>query len=305
MRRSADLIRQDRIDILVDLTMHMAHNRLLVFARKPAPVQVTYLAYSRTTGLDTIDYRLSDPYLDPPGMDESCLQRADDSPAGNLLVLSSRASAPPEVGPLPALEQGHITFGCLNNFCKVNEPVLAALGQTAAGRAQLAAAAACATKGSHRQRVQERAGAGGHRSRSGSSSSRVSAAPASICSCISRIDIALDTFPYNGGTTTCDALWMGVPVVSLVGPDGGGPGRLEPAVQCRLAGTGGPIGRGVRADRQRTGQRSSPPEPTCVRRLRQRMEQSPLMDAPRFARNIEAAYRQMWRQWCTRLADVP
>ena len=105
----ADLIRQDKIDILVDLTMHMAHNRLLVFARKPAPVQVTYLAYCSTTGLATIDYRLSDPYLDPfdasgrsgraAGRRRIVLQRADDSPAGDLLVLSADHRHAADVGP--------------------------------------------------------------------------------------------------------------------------------------------------------------------------------------------------------------
>ena len=87
--KSPMLIRQDQIDILVDLTMHMADNRLLVFARKPAPVQVTYLAYCGTTGLSTMDYRLTDPYLDPPGQCDQFYSEAVDPSAGDVLVLSA------------------------------------------------------------------------------------------------------------------------------------------------------------------------------------------------------------------------
>ena len=147
----ADAIRQEQVDILVDLTMHMGDNRLLVFARKPAPVQVTYLAYCGTTGLSTMDYRLTDPYLDPPGQDESCyseqsVRLPDTYWCYQPLIETS------SIGTLPALQHGHVTFGALNNFCKVTPSVLAAwrrlLQEVPGARLILHASA-----GSHRDRV--------------------------------------------------------------------------------------------------------------------------------------------------------
>src|SRR5262249_16345177 len=121
----AQKIRQDQVDILVDLTMHMAHNRMLVFARKPAPVQVTYLAYCGTTGLRTIDFRLTDPYLDPPGRgDEHYSEQSVRLPETYWCYWPSVQA--PQAGALPALQNGYLTFGCLNNFCKVTAPTLEA-----------------------------------------------------------------------------------------------------------------------------------------------------------------------------------
>ena len=132
----AQTIRQDRIDILVDLTMHMADSRLLVFARKPAPVQVTYLAYCGTTGLSTMDYRLTDPYLDPPDRDERfyCEQSVR---LPETYWCYRPVSSTPGVNSVPALDCGYTTFGCLNNFCKVTPLTLATwcrLLQTMPGR---------------------------------------------------------------------------------------------------------------------------------------------------------------------------
>ena len=119
----AQRIREDGIDILVDLTLHMARNRLLVFARKPAPVQVTFAGYPGTTGLATIDYRITDPYLDPPGLDDGCYAEESIRLPDSFWCydpLDSEAA----VNALPAAEKGYVTFGCLNNFCKVNPLVL-------------------------------------------------------------------------------------------------------------------------------------------------------------------------------------
>ena len=119
----AEMVRDDQIDILIDLTMHMAGNRLLVFARKPSPIQVTWLAYPGTTGLETIDYRLTDPYLDPPG-------RFDASYAEESIRLPETfwcydpLTDPLPVNALPAAANGVITLGCLNNFCKINDGCL-------------------------------------------------------------------------------------------------------------------------------------------------------------------------------------
>ncbi len=127
MNKLRQLVREDGIDILVDLTMHMANNRMLVFARKPAPVQVTYLGYAGTTGLSTMDYRLSDPYLDPPGENDACYSertfRLPETYWGYAPAFADIA-----VTPLPALRENNrgITFGSLNNFCKLTEPTLAA-----------------------------------------------------------------------------------------------------------------------------------------------------------------------------------
>ena len=119
----AEEIRRDRIDILVDLTMHMDRNRLLVFARKPAPVQVCWLAYPGTTGLSAIDYRLTDPYLDPPGLDDRCYSE-ESIRLPDCFWCYDPLDSEPAVNALPAAEKGYVSFGCLNNFCKVNPAVL-------------------------------------------------------------------------------------------------------------------------------------------------------------------------------------
>jgi len=288
----ADLIRKDRIDILVDLTMHMALNRLLVFARKPAPVQITYLAYCSSTGLETIDYRLSDPFMDPPGSNESIYsERTIRLPDTYWCYEPVIASS--QVGPLPALQQRFITFGSLNNFCKVSEPAMAAWIKLLRNvpNAQLLLHA---LEGSHRQRLRDRL------QREGIDPTRVRFAsfmPTQQYFDLYRlIDIALDTFPYGGGTTTCDALWMGVPTISLAGKTGVGRGGLSILSNIGLSElvadseqTYVQLASDLAGDVARLGQLRST--------LRQRMQRSPLMDAPRFARDIEAAYRQMWQTW--------
>jgi len=291
--QAADLIRKDQIDILVDLTMHMALNRLLLFARKPAPVQVTYLAYCSSTGLETIDYRLSDPFMDPPGNDESIYsERTVRLPETYWCYEPVIAGS--EVGPLPALRRGFITFGSLNNFCKVSEPTVAAWIKLlkSVPNSQLLLHA---LEGSHRQSLRDRM------HREGIEAARLRFAsfmPTQQYFELYRlIDIGLDTFPYGGGTTTCDALWMGVPTISLTGKTGVGRGGLSILSNIGLAELVGDseekyvgLASELAGDLERLSQ--------LRRTLRQRMMQSPLMDAPRFARNIEAAYRQMWRKWC-------
>ena len=204
----AQLIRQDRIDILVDLAMHTGNNRLLVFARKPAPVQATYLAYCGTTGLDTMDYRLTDPYLDPPGQNDHFYSEK------SIRLPKSYWCYQPMLEVATQVHQtGPVTFGCLNNFCKVTDPTLDTwaqiLNQVPGSRLLLNAPA-----DSNRDRV------GNFLARRNISSDRllfVDRMPiAQYFQTYRRIDLALDPFPYCGGTTTCDALWMGVPVVSLV-----------------------------------------------------------------------------------------
>ena len=120
----AQRIRQDRIDILVDLSLHMAHNRLMVMARKPAPVQVTWLGYPGTTGLDSVDYRLTDPYLDPCSGENDAFYSERSYRLPHTFWCYDPLASEPDVSALPAIRNGHITFGCLNNFCKVNAGTL-------------------------------------------------------------------------------------------------------------------------------------------------------------------------------------
>jgi predicted O-linked N-acetylglucosamine transferase (SPINDLY family) len=289
----AEGVRQDRIDILVDLTMHMRNNRLLVFARKPAPVQVTYLAYCGTTGLGTMDYRLTDPYLDPPGQDERfyCEQSIH---LPETYWCYRPAIETPAVNALPALAAGHITFGSLNNFCKATPPAIDAWSRL--------------LQAVPRSRLLLHARAGSHRgglldvlSERGISAERVEffdiQPMADYFGVYRRIDVALDPFPYGGGTTTLDALWMGVPVVSLAGQTAVGRGGLSilsnlglPELVAHDAEQYVRIAAELAADLPRLSDLRAT--------LRQRMQRSSLMDAPRFARNIEAAYREMWRRWC-------
>jgi predicted O-linked N-acetylglucosamine transferase (SPINDLY family) len=287
----ADAIRQDRIDILVDLTMHMANNRLLVFARKPAPVQVTYLAYAGTTGLGTMDYRLTDPYLDPPGQDESCYSEQSLRLPETYWCYRPLLALPP-VNPLPALQAGHVTFGCLNNFCKVTAVTLGAWCRLLQALPQ-ARLLLHAHAGSHRDHVRA------FLARHGVAPERltfVGRVPlGEYLRLYERLDVALDPFPYSGGTTTCDALWMGVPVVSLAGPTAVGRGGLSILSNVGLAEL-------VAYDAEQYAQRAITLATDLARlsqlraSLRERLHSSPLLNAPRFARHLEAAYRRMWEQ---------
>jgi protein O-GlcNAc transferase len=291
--QAADLIRSDGIDILVDLAMHSAGNRLLVFARKPAPVQVTYLAYCSSTGLETVDYRLSDPYLDPPGMDESVYSERTIRLPETYWCYQPSIDLAAATG-TSAIERGLVTFGSLNNFSKVNESVLKVWAEIlrAVPKSELLIHA---HEGNHRQRVRDRLEREGIENRRVRFVGRLPMQ--TYLETYGQIDIALDTFPFGGGTTTCDALWMGAPVISLAGKTAVGRGGLS-----ILSNVGLPdlvadseekyvsIARELAGDLSRLSDLRS--------NLRKRMERSPLMDAPRFARNVEAAYRQMWRTWC-------
>jgi predicted O-linked N-acetylglucosamine transferase (SPINDLY family) len=288
----ADLIRQDRIDILVDLDSHTPMNRLLAFARKPAPIQVTYLAYCSTTGLRTIDYRLTDPFLDPLGQPSFYAEESVWLPETYWCYQPHRKFSP--VGPPPVLAGGHVTFGCLNNFCKASLPTLTVwrdlLTKVSGSRLLLHAA-----PGSHRDRVRKFFAEGNV------DPERITFAgfslPAQYFERYHQIDICLDPFPYGGGTTTCDALWMGVPVVSLAGKTAVGRVGLTilsniglPELAAQTPEEYGRIAAELADDKSRLA--------SLRAGLRDRMLGSPLMDASRFARNVENAFRAMWQTWC-------
>jgi predicted O-linked N-acetylglucosamine transferase (SPINDLY family) len=291
-RALAELIRSDQIDILVDLNLHTAGNRLLAFALKPAPVQVTYLAYPGTTGLPAIDYRFTDANLDPPGVDESGYTEKSVR-LRSYWCYPTPPEAPP-LGRLPAVSQGHVTFGCLNDYAKIGPAVRslwAGLLRTVPNSRLLLHA----KYGSHRKNAIEQFAT------EGIDPGRlefVGRKPiADYVALYNRIDVALDPFPWNGGTTTCDALYMGVPVVSLVGEKAvsrGGLSILSNVGLSDLVATNSEnylrLARCLAEDRPRLEE--------LRHSLRQRMLSSPLMDGPAFARDVETAYRSMWHEWC-------
>jgi protein O-GlcNAc transferase len=296
--RTEQMIRENGIDILVDLTLHMAASRLLVFARKPAPIQVTYLGYCSTTGLETMDYRLSDPYLDPPETDLSVYSEQTLRLPRTYWCYQQGGPMPEPV--LPATEAGHITFGCLNNFAKVSPAAMDLWSQIllAVPESQLILHS---NLGSHREEVL------GRFIRMGVAAERIEIVGVQpwkqYISTFSRIDITLDPFPYGGGITTCDSLFMGAPVVSLSGNTAVGRGGRSILTNIGLP----ELIAQTPEEYKKIAQKLSGdlPKLSALRHtLRARMQQSPLMDAKSFARDIEAAYRQMWRKWCKQAAGV-
>jgi predicted O-linked N-acetylglucosamine transferase (SPINDLY family) len=294
--QAATLIRQDRIDILVDLSLHTAKNHLLVFAHKPAPVQVTYLGYCGSTGMDAMDYRLSDPYLDPSDSDLSFYsERTIRLPETYWCY---RVAGPtPEPSPPPVSMTEYITFGCLNNFAKASPPALDLWAEIlrAVPSSRLIVHS---HPGTHVDAVRRRFAG------NGVSPDRLEFPTRQpwpqYIQTYGRIDIALDPFPWGGGITTCDALWMGVAMVTLLGRTAVGRGGASiltnlglPELIAQTPQQYVQIAAGLASDLPRLAE--------LRRTLRARMQSSPLMDAPRFARNVEAAYRQMWRAGC---ADV-
>lgn len=291
----AEVIRRDRIDVLVDIAMHMTGRRLLVFARRPAPVQVCWLAYPGTTGLETIDYRVSDPFLDPPDADtgvytEQTLRLPDSFWCYDPLTDAC------DVGPLPALTRGSVQFACLNHFRKVNEGVLRVWSEVLAAvpKSRLLLVT---PPGSARDRVRsffEKAGVVPDRIGFFERCGRLQ-----YLRSYREIDICLDTFPYNGHTTSLDGLFMGVPTVTLQGDR-----VVGRAGVCHALNLGLPeliattpeeyvrIASSLAGDLERLSE--------LRRTLQSRMQKSPLMDAPRFARHLESLYRDVWRRFCAK-----
>ena len=296
----ADLVQADGIDILVDLAGHTANNRLLAFARKPAPVQVTYLGYANTTGLKTIDYRLTDAWTDAVEQPVLSTEESIRLPHG-LLCYAPPEAAPP-VSPLPTQECGYITFGSFNNLPKVNPQVVELWSKILLALPQ--ARLILKTKSLNDAATRERYFA--LFAQNGVSPERLdlmgrTPSLSEHLALYNRVDIGLDPFPYNGGTTTCEALWMGVPVVTLAGATYAG--RLGVSLLSSV-GLREWIAETPAAYIELAFQFAGHPGRLCSLRanLRSRMAGSPLCDGKTFTRGLEDAYRAMWRRWCRRIS---
>ncbi|WP_084536920.1 tetratricopeptide repeat protein [Azospirillum halopraeferens] len=290
------LIRSDGIDILVDLAGHTAGNRLPLFARRPAPVQATWAGYVGTTGLAAMDWLIADARHLPPGREAEVVERVARLPDGYVCVLP-RPDAPP-VGPLPLRANGFVTFGCFNNRAKLSEPTLALwarlLERVPGARLLLKTHQFDdpAVGDALRAIFARHGGDAGRLDLSGS------APHAAMPGWYNRVDVALDPFPYSGGLTTLEALWMGVPVVTA----GGGERFCSRHSAGHLHAAGLPelVARDAEAYLAIAAGLAADPEGLAVLRanLRPRLAASPVCDGVRFTRNLEAALRMMWREWC-------
>lgn len=292
----AKRILDDKIDILVDLAMHSHGNRLPALARKPAPILLTYLANIYTTGLEAVDYRLGDPYLDPAGW--SAAYYSEETIRLPHAYWCYTPLGSPDVQPAPFLTEGRITFGCLNNFSKVNDRVLRLWARImrAVPDSRLLL---LVPDGEARDRVISQMEDGGIERERLMLTAQIP--KDEYLPTYNRIDICLDPFPYQGITTTLDALWMSCPVVSFAGEQGvervalsmlstlehaelvGRSLEEYEAIAIRLA----------KDSKRLVDLRSS---------LRQKLRDSPMMDAPQFVRDLEKVYRELWRRWVTRVS---
>ena len=302
----AETILADGIDILIDLALHTSDNRLDVFALKPAPVQISWLGYPESSGVSTMDFRITDAHLEPPAGNR--IAHADEKAwlLPDCWTCYEPPTGYPDVNTLPSALGRPFTFGSFNNNCKINGAVLDAWARlllaTPGSRLQL-----LAKQGGHRRRFADEF------ARRGVDVARILFAdylPASadlsqgaLLARYHEIDLALDTFPYGGMTTTLDALWMGVPVISLVGSHNLGRAGLSILSNVGLAEFAVPS---VDAYVE-TAMRLSNDKPgltTLRASLRARMQASPLLDAEGFTRKVEVGLRDMWVEWCKRQGTV-
>jgi predicted O-linked N-acetylglucosamine transferase (SPINDLY family) len=293
--RVIEMIREDRIDCLIDLASHIAGNRLPMFARHPAPVQISWLGYPGTTGLEAMDYRLTDPYLDPPGeTDGQYVEKSIRLPRTFWCYhpLTDR----PAVNPLPALDKGWVTFGCLNNFCKINEATIRRWARVL-GAVPDSRMIVMAPEGSARQWARSIFSRGEPAIDAGRVEFVSYQPRPQYLATYQRIDIGLDALPYNGHTTSLDAMWMGVPVVTQVGSTVVGRGGWSQSCSLEmeeLAGWTEDQFVRIAADLA-----TDLPRLRLLREgLRPKLERSPLMDARRSARGLEDVYRSLWRNYC-------
>ena len=293
--RLAEMVQADEIDILIDLAGHTALGRLSAFARKPAPVQATYLGYPNTTGLDAIDYRLTDAVADPP--EEPNLHSETLVHLEPVFACYAPPTTAPEPNSLPARVNGFVTFGSLHTLSKLNDSVLdtwARLLKTVVNSRLLIARDTF--NGSARERIVAEF------KRREIGADRLVLDREMHCgdphlALYHTIDIALDVFPWSGHTTACEALWMGVPVITLQGNRHAG--RM---VASTLHGLGHrewiartmPDYVNIARDLSRDWERLD----ELRRSLRETLRQSEVCNGAVFTRHLEAAYRKMWTTWC-------
>jgi predicted O-linked N-acetylglucosamine transferase (SPINDLY family) len=297
----AQRIRDDGIDILVDLAWHTAHNRLLTFARKPAPIQVTCFGFPATTGLTAMDYRITDGYADPPGMTEHLHTETLRRLPKLFWCYRPHENSPPVIDHPPVDDKGYITFGCFNNYAKITDAALKLWAQILdrLSTARLFLKIKGIDRPIFRTETEARM------QRLGIPLERLILEPhsADYLEQYNQMDIALDTFPFNGGTTSMDTMWMGVPFITLAGnacvsrmgvsilTNAGLPELIAetPEAYVDLA---------VRLAL----------DPLWLRDLRHQLRKkvglSPLMDEVGFTRQLEAAYREMWLAYCARVKEV-
>jgi len=292
----ADLIRADGIDILVDLSGHTSKHRLGVFARKPAPVQASYIGYFNTTGLSAMDYLIAGPLGVKPGTEGRYSEEIWRLPRGHATYRP--ADDCPDIDPTPpVVRTGAVTFGCFNKAAKLHPGVAALWARVldAVPDSRLVLKSHGLDEGASRDHYLEIfASAGIDPARLDLRGASVHRAYLDSCN---DIDIALDPFPHNGGTTTLDMLWMGVPVVSLAG-------------ETMVARCGAEILHAIGCDDliaddpdayvERAASLAADPDRLAAYRggLRARMAAAPICDHAAFARDLDEAYRGMWRRWC-------
>lgn len=295
---AADIIEKDEIDILIDMSGHAGNNRLLVFARKPAPIQASWLGYPATTGMKVMDYRITDIYAEPPGMTE-------DLNTENLCRLPEifccyqpHANSPAVINHPPFEENGYVTFGCFNNFSKVTDEVLKTWSKILAQvpKSKLLLEIAGIEGAEFKADVEHRI------SQAGISLDRVileQRKKENQFVLYNKIDIALDPFPCNGGTTSMDALWMGVPLIALAGRHF--VSRMGVTILTNVG-----LKELVAGDKSEyvklaVDLASDQSRLKNIRQnLREKVAASPMMNREAFTRHLEDAYRHMWRDWCTK-----
>ena len=289
-------IRADGIDILIDLSGHTAGNRLPVFARKPAPVQVSWIGYPGTTGLQAMDYYLTDRHLLPPGQfDHQFTEKLAYLPLSTPFLPSPDA---PSVNTLPALVNGYITFGSFNRPNKLNPTVIALWSQLlrASPDARMLLGA-MQEDGNNDTLIAWFA-------KEGIAQERLSFYPrsgmAAYLALHHQVDICLDTFPYTGGTTTLHALWMGVPTLTLAGNTAAG---RQGACILELSGLAQFVAQDT-ADFVQKGL-SITAQIDTLAKLRSGLRNPFALPSPSYMADIadgfESVLRTMWRRWCAGL----
>jgi predicted O-linked N-acetylglucosamine transferase (SPINDLY family) len=291
----AQRIMDDGIDILVDLAGHTRGNRLLVFARKPAPVQVSYLGYPATTGLTAMDYRLVTAETDPEGAEQWHSERLYRLPR-SLWCYRPPATAGEVQGETPARGAGSITFGSMNNIAKVSEAAIATWSEILK-RVRGARLVMTGLADGARQRMREQFESRGIGEARLQLHGRLGTEE--FHRVLGTIDLALDTFPYAGTTTTCEALWQGVPVLTLKGETS--VSRSGHAL-LQMLGLDELIAPNEAEYVQKAIELANDLDrlDALRRGMRSRFDASPLRDEAGFTRELEAAYRVMWADWCSR-----